>query len=121
MSRTQRTDYAVSASGQLELEQPLAFISYAREDRAKATDIYDRLRRLNLRPWLDQHHLVAGQDANVVLTHLSGNMGYDLMAILELNSEHGIWQGVDDRAFHRNDVFFCHGFCMYCLNGFLSE
>src|SRR6476659_6789373 len=40
---------------------------------------------------LDEH-LVAGQDADEVLPHLAGDVGEDLMLVLELDLEHGVGQ-----------------------------
>lgn len=51
---------------------------------------------------------VTSEDANIVLTHPSGDMGCDDMPILELYSEHGIGKGFNDRSLHFNMVFFGH-------------
>src|SRR4051794_18393165 len=54
-------------SAQLAIDDPLVFLSYAKEDRAKAIRIYEQLKKLNLRPWLDQHHLTPGQDWDLTI------------------------------------------------------
>ena len=52
--------------------------------------------------------LVAGQDADVVLAHPAGDMGDDLVAILQLDPEHGVREGFRDSAFEFDDVVFRH-------------
>ena len=49
---------------------------------------------------------ILGQDADVVLTHLSRNVAENHVAILELHTEHRVRQGLNDRAFHLNDAVF---------------
>lgn len=44
-------------------------------------------------------HTISGQDADVMLSHLTGDMGDDLVIIFQFHSEHRIGQGVDDFAF----------------------
>ena len=58
-------------------------------------------RQLNL-------YLVTGEDADVVLAHLAGDMGRDNVTIVELDAEHGVGQGVDHRAIHLYLFFFGH-------------
>src|SRR5690606_8440841 len=53
-------------------------------------------------------HLVAGENTNIVLAHLAGNMRIDYVAIFQADAEGGVWQGVDDFPFHFNMIFFCH-------------
>lgn len=50
--------------------------------------------------------LVAGEDADIVLAHLAGDMGRHGMTVFQLDPEYGIRQGFGDRAFHLNDVVF---------------
>lgn len=38
-------------------------------------------------------------------SELAGNMGENLMTVLQLHLEHGIWQRFNNRAFDLNDVF----------------
>ena len=52
--------------------------------------------------------LVSGQDTDVVLTHLSGDVrGHDVTG-LELHAESSVRQGLDDFAFHLDRIFFRH-------------
>jgi hypothetical protein len=44
----------------LNIESPLVFISYAKEDKLFAENIYRKMKRDNLKPWLDIHHLPVG-------------------------------------------------------------
>ena len=53
-------------------------------------------------------HLVAGENADVVLTHLSGNMGGHDVTSLQLHAESSVRQSLDDFAFHLNRIFFRH-------------
>lgn len=43
-------------------EPTWVFVSYAKEDRAAAATLYERLRKDGLRPWLDEHDLLPGLD-----------------------------------------------------------
>ena len=52
--------------------------------------------------------LVTGQDADVVLAHPAGDMGDDLVAVLQLDPEHGVREGFGDSAFEFDDVVFRH-------------
>src|SRR5262245_9548163 len=47
---------------------------------------------------------VARGDADVVHAHLPGDVGEHLVPVLQLDTEHGIRQRLDDRAFHQNRV-----------------
>ena len=52
--------------------------------------------------------LVAGEDADVVLAHLSGDVrGHDVTG-LQLHAESSVRQSLDDFAFHLNRIFFRH-------------
>src|SRR5688572_31843129 len=53
-------------------------------------------------------HLVAGQDADVVLAHPPGDMGNDLVAVLESHAEHGVRKGFRHRALEFDHIVFCH-------------
>lgn len=53
-------------------------------------------------------YLVPGQDADVVHTHLSGDVSQDHMPILELDPESCIRQVLYYFALHLNYVVFCH-------------
>src|ERR1700731_2360305 len=44
------------------------------------------------------HHPVLGQDADVVLPHLAADVSEHLVAVLQLNAEHRIGQGLDHAA-----------------------
>src|SRR5579871_1611994 len=48
--------------------------------------------------------LVAGSDADVVHAHLSGDVGEDLVPVLQLAPKHGVRQRFYDRAFDQNRV-----------------
>ena len=52
--------------------------------------------------------LVAGQDADVVLAHAAGNVGRDHVAVLELDPEHGVREGLENRTFEFNAIVFGH-------------
>lgn len=47
-------------------------------------------------------HSVASQDSDVVLAHFSRNVGRYDVTIIEFDTEHGIRQRINDRAFHFN-------------------
>ena len=51
-------------------------------------------------------HLVARQDADVVHPHLAGDVRQHLVAVVELDTEHGVGQRLQDRAFEHDGVFF---------------
>ena len=52
--------------------------------------------------------LIAGENADVVLAHLSRYVCSDNVPIFQLNAEHGIWKRVDDLAFHFDLIFLRH-------------
>jgi hypothetical protein len=53
-------------------------------------------------------HFVTGQNTDLILAHLAGDMrGYDV-PVFQLHAKHGVGQGVDDSAFHFEAVFFRH-------------
>ena len=51
-------------------------------------------------------NLVAGQNTDVVHSHLSGDMRQYLVAILELNTKHGVRKRLDNGALKHDGVFF---------------
>src|SRR5690606_16961206 len=55
-----------------------------------------------------QLHLdaIAGEDADVVHAHLSRDVGQHLVAVLELDPEHGVRERLDDRSLENDRVFF---------------
>ena len=55
-------------------------------------------------------YLVTGEDSDIVLAHLAGDMSGYYVAIFQLYSEHGVRQGFDDLAAHFDVVFFRHGY-----------
>src|SRR5688572_18942547 len=59
--------------------------------------------------WRHLHgDLVARENADVVLAHLSGDMrGHDVTG-LQLHAESSVRQSLDDFAFHLNRIFFRH-------------
>src|SRR3954467_12391008 len=60
-----------------------------------------------------QLHLdaIPRQDADVVHAHLSGDVGQYLVAVLELDPEHGVRQRLDDRPLEDDRVFLGLGQC----------
>lgn len=56
--------------------------------------------------WGEFHlHLVAGENANVVHPHLSGDVRQDCMAVFEFDLEHCVRQRFEDRAFQHDRIF----------------
>jgi hypothetical protein len=54
-------------------------------------------------------HTVAGEDANVVLAHLSGDASEDTVAIVELHPEHRAGERFDDLTLDLDLLFLdCH-------------
>lgn len=51
----------------LEITGPESFLSYAKEDRKKVIDIFKRLKRDNLHPWMDDQHLIAGSEWDLII------------------------------------------------------
>jgi hypothetical protein len=47
---------------------------------------------------------VAGEDADVVLAHLAGEVTEDGVAVFEFDAEHGVGECLGDAAFHRQRV-----------------
>jgi hypothetical protein len=50
-------------------------------------------------------NLVPRKDADVVHAHLARDMGEDFVAIIEFDSKHGVWEGLDNRALHNDRIF----------------
>jgi hypothetical protein len=70
------------------------------------------------------HDAVLGEDADVVLPHLSADVGENLVSVLQLNAEHRIGQGFDHSTLDLyGTVFFGHtvltilAFVSYLLAG----
>ncbi len=55
------------AQNTLELIEPFVFLSYAKEDNTKVSRIYNRLKKDNLKPWIDDHSLQPGSDWDRVI------------------------------------------------------
>src|SRR5436190_24173752 len=51
-------------------------------------------------------HAVAGQESDVVHAHLPGDVGQHLVAVLELDPEHGVRERLGHRALEHDRVFF---------------
>src|SRR5689334_4213054 len=49
-------------------------------------------------------HLVAGSDADVVHSHLPGDVSKHLVPVLQLDTEHGVRQRLDHRSFDQDRV-----------------
>ena len=47
---------------------------------------------------------VSWENANVVRSHLAGEVAENCMSILQLNPEHGIWKRVDNLAIDRDRI-----------------
>jgi hypothetical protein len=60
------------------------------------------------------NHAVLGEDSDVVLTHLARNVGKNLVTIGQLNAEHRIRKGFDNRTFDFDDAVFV-GHSLVCL------
>ena len=55
------------------------------------------------------HDAILGEDTDVVLPHLSADVGENLVSVLQLNAEHRIGQGFDDTTLDLyGTVFFGH-------------
>ena len=50
-------------------------------------------------------HLVAGENADVVHAHLSGDVGQDFVPVVERDLEHGDRKRFEDLAFQHDRVF----------------
>ena len=48
---------------------------------------------------------VAGENADEVFAHTSGDVSKGLMLVFKLDLEHGIWQGLDDHGHYFNCIF----------------
>src|SRR6478735_8781990 len=65
------------------------------------------------------HHAVLGEDPDVVLAHLAADVGENLVPVAQLDAEHGIRQGLHDRALDLDHAFFLrhvlHNLSVGCL------
>ena len=52
--------------------------------------------------------LVARQDADVMLPHLAGGIGDQLVTIVEINAKTRIGEHFGNHAVHFEQFFFCH-------------
>ena len=68
-----------------------------------------RARAQVVRRQLDRD-LVAGQDADVVHAHLSGDVPEHDMAVFQLHTERGVGEILENLALHLNDIVFRHAF-----------
>jgi len=65
-------------------------------------------------------NFVPGQDTNVVLSHLAGDVrGYNV-PIFQFNSKHCVGQRLGDDTVHFDVIFFCQGFFAW-LSGLTSH
>ena len=53
-------------------------------------------------------HLVAGQNLDVVHAHLAGDMGNNLMPVLQFDAEHGVTERFGDGSVKLYGCLFCH-------------
>src|SRR5262245_32165731 len=51
---------------------------------------------------------IAGNDADEVLAHSAGDMGYDLVAVVQFDAKLRVGQRLFDAALHFNGFFFRH-------------
>src|SRR5699024_9855432 len=51
---------------------------------------------------------VLWENTDVVLTHLAGNVSKNLVPIIELDTEHCVWQRLDDATLYLNCAFLSH-------------
>jgi len=57
----------MSVESTLELIEPFVFLSYTKADKTKVFRIYDRLKKDNLKPWVDDRYLLPGSDWDRVI------------------------------------------------------
>ncbi len=55
-----------------------------------------------------QRHLVTGQNADVVLTHLAVGVSDEFVTVIELDTIASVRQNFEHLACHFNQIFFCH-------------
>lgn len=67
--------------------------------------VHDASAREIVRRQLDDH-TVLGQDADVVLAHLAGDVGENLMAVGQLDAECSVRQSLDHGSLDLDDPFF---------------
>ena len=61
-------------------------------------------------------HLISREDFDEVHSHLSGNMGQDLVAVLQFYPEHGIGKGFQYPPLHLNRILLWHSVSVHPLN-----
>src|SRR5699024_4765371 len=54
------------------------------------------------------YNTVLWENTDVVLTHLAGNVSKDLVPMIELDTEHCVWQRLDDAPLYLNCAFLRH-------------
>src|SRR5699024_250901 len=54
------------------------------------------------------HCAVLWENTDVVLTHLAGNVSKNLVPIIELDTEHCVWQRLDNATLYLNCAFLSH-------------
>jgi hypothetical protein len=65
-------------------------------------------------------HAVLGEDADVVLAHLAGDMGKNLVTVRQLDAEHRVGESFDHGSFDLDDtVFFGHSLTVAKSSGLL--
>lgn len=58
-------------------------------------------------------HLVSSQDTDVVLAHLSGCVGNQLVTIFQIHTEARVRKDFGNKSVHFKEFFFSHGFIRY--------
>jgi SIR2-like domain/TIR domain len=66
----------MTSSSQNEPDEKTAFISYAREDSAEVDRLYEELRKVDARPWLDKKNIRGGQKWQLVISKAIKNNRY---------------------------------------------
>ena len=83
---------------------PASYCLHAESDATLAQVVWGQL----------DFDLVTGEDANVVFAHFARNVSGHDVAVVELNTKHGVGQSIDHGAIHLDLFFFRHkGTC--CL------
>jgi len=63
------------------------------------------------------HNPVVGQDTDVVHPHFPADMSENLVPVVQLHPEEGVWQGLDNRAFNLNGAVFLGHILRVSLSG----
>jgi hypothetical protein len=50
-------------------------------------------------------HSIARKNSDSVHAHLPGTMSEHVVAVFQLNFEHGVWQWLDHRSFENDGIF----------------